>query len=153
MAEPQPDAIHARLVLLCGDIAGITTSQAWWPEEGKYTALELPAMIVNPAQIINNTALSGSEYNSGEDWYLDLLVARFPKDFKIRDQTTWAKVRPFIRSVPNFFNIHRMLERNDGGLSSGITLPSVYAVAASSYEGALYASVGFRMTTFTTHSR
>ena len=155
MTEPDVSVIHERLVALCLAMPTVTTAQAWWPDnEEPFTDAQLPAAIVMPAPNVNNQILSGSEYQTNEDWVLGFLVKRFPGDYDLRDRTTWGLVRPFIRSVPSYFNARRSLELTPAtpGLVRGITLPSVFSLAPASFDQALYAAVGFRMTTYTIHS-
>lgn len=148
MTEPM-DAIHARLVALCALIEDVETVEAWWPEDGvPFAAEELPAIVVNPAPSINNTILSATEFTVAQDWFINLFVARFPYDYKLRDRETWALVRPYVYRVPQFFNRRRSLQLNDAGIVRGISLPSVYTLAPATFDRAMYATVGFRMTTF-----
>ncbi len=152
MAEAQPDDIQERLVSLCALIPGVETSEAWWMDDHKpFVDAELAAIIINPAPSGTNQFLSGSEYTGGQDWFLNCLIKRFPYDYKLRDRETWGLIRPFMRTVADFFNEHRYLELNDAGIVRAITLPSLYSLTPSTLDRALYASVGLRMTTFTIH--
>lgn len=146
------ETIHKRIVDIAALVPGIKSAQAWWPESGRpFDNRELPVMIVVPAPTQVNQILSGSEYQSGQDWYLELFVKRFPGDSKVRHRETWDLVRSFARSVPDTFNKHRYLQLNDAGIVKSISIPAVQSWQPDTLDGALYASISFRMTVYTIH--
>lgn len=154
LPEEPLDPVHARLVALCAAMDGIETAEAWWPEDGQPVPVEdLPAFFVNPAPNLFHQFASNADFTSGQDWHLNLFVARFANErLKIRERDLWALCRPWMLAVPAYFNRHRRLELNDAGLVRGITLPAVYTLYPATLDRGVYVTVGFRMTTYHFHS-
>lgn len=149
------NTIHTRLVAVAALQSGLVTAQKWYPDdEEPFSAAEVPAVCISPAPVSNNQLLSGSEYVNGQDWILAYLIHHFPGDTQLRDRTTWDYIVPYIESVPAHFFGHQNLDLpgTDAGIVQKITLPSVISLAPATFDRAMYAAVGFRMTTYTVQS-
>jgi hypothetical protein len=148
-------AVHTRLVALCAAYSGVNTAQKWYPDDNApFSAAECPAVCVSPAPNSQNQVLDGGQFINGQDWIMAWLIKHFPGDTKLRDRTTWDLVVPYIQGVPAYFNAHRSLDLTgtDAGIVSDISLPAVISLAPVTLDTAMYAAVGFRMTTYSIES-
>jgi hypothetical protein len=147
--------IHTRLVAICALHSGVVTAQKWYPDDHTgFTATEVPAVCVSPAPNSSNQLLDGGQFVNSQDWVLAWFIKHFPGETKLRDRTTWDLLVPYIQSVPALFNAHRSLEIPGSalGIVSKITLPAVTSLAPATFDGGMFAAIGFRMTTFTIQS-
>ena len=100
-----PSEIKDRIVILAGNVSGVTTSLDDYPEgEPPFTTAQLPAMVTRLYQAPATRAfLSSDMYTVTRTFTMLLHVAETKEEVLDPDTATMESCETFLRLVPNYF--------------------------------------------------